>query len=184
MKPFLTAVLVVALFVCVGSSQAAGKFSLNVGGDVLIPVGDFGDRAGVGFGGTVRGEYMVDPMFSIGVTAGYITWSGKDITIPGLGTISGTSASGIPLRAMGKYYFMPAGKSARVYGIAEVGVFISTTSGASSTDFNYAPGLGVEFPISDNAKIDVGARWDAIATSGVSSNNVGVRVGVLFPLGN
>ncbi|MBI4535052.1 MAG: hypothetical protein HY708_02155 [Ignavibacteriae bacterium] len=202
MKKFVLAVVVLALVVAVGNvSSAAGKMALSVGGDVLIPMGTFADGASTGFGGSVRFQYDFTPMFSAGITSGYYTWSGKDQTVLGA-TIKGVSLKGVPARAFGKYYFMPAG-GARVYGIAELGVFFSSVTvpsqtvtiggvsvttpeaSASSTDFNYAPGLGVELPLgSGNAKIDVSARYDGIATSGSTSGSVGGRVGVTFGLGN
>jgi hypothetical protein len=192
MKNILLAVLVLAMMV--GGANAASKLSLSVGPDVLIPMGTFGDGYSIGFGGSVRGQYDVSPMASVGVTIGYFTWSGKDVngfTLPNF--------KGLPFRVFGKYYFMPTGGT-RVYGIAELGLFFGsvgdvtqtvpgfgtiTVSGGSSTDFNYAPGVGVELPLgSGSTKLDVSIRYDGIATSGSSSGSLGARVGINFPLGS
>ena len=200
MKKLLLAVVVLALVGLTNTMNAAGKMSLSVGPDVLIPVGTFGDGWSTGFGGSVRGQYDVDPMFSLGLTVGYYTWSGKDVAGFKFPTLSG-----LPIRAFGKYYFMPEGK-ARFYGMAELGMFFSSTddqtypnpfaglpgqpatitvAGSSSSDFNYAPGVGVELPLgSGNSKIDISARYDVIATSGSSSSNFAGRVGINFGLGN
>jgi hypothetical protein len=93
---------------------------------------------------------------------------------------------------------MPEG-GMRVYGIAELGFFIASVtvpaqtfgpvtipeSSASETDFNYAPGVGIELPLGTGAtKLDISVRYDGIATSGETSGNLGARVGVNFPIGN
>jgi hypothetical protein len=202
MKKALLAVVVLAAFVST-NTFAQGKIVLGVGGDVLLPMGTFGDAYKLGFGGSVRGQYNITPMAAVGLTVGYFTWSGKDITVLGT-TFTGPKFSGLPIRVFGKYYFMPESQAARFYGIAELGMFFGkvgdqsianplagfpgqpatiTVSGGSSTDFNYAPGVGVEFG-SGNTKIDISARYDGIATSGSSSGSIGFRAGVNFPLGN
>jgi hypothetical protein len=200
MKQLLLAVLVLSL-VCAGGTAYAGDIALSVGGDVLIPMGTFGDNVSTGFGGSVRGQYNITPMFSAGLTVGYYTWSAKDQTVAGV-TVKGTSLKGLPIRVFGKYYFMPEG-GARVYGIVELGFFIATVTvpaqtftiggvtfntpeaSVSETDFNYAPGLGVELPLgSGNTKLDISARYDGVATTGSTSGSVGGRVGINFGLGN
>jgi outer membrane protein W len=203
MKKLLTIAVAVALLGLVSADASAqGKFVLSVGGDVLLPMGTFGDAQSTGFGGSVRGQYNFTPMFSAGLTVGYYIWSGKDQTVGGI-TIKGGTFKGLPVRAFGKYYFMPETEKVRFYGIAELGMFFGTVDvpattintplgpitvgggSASSTDFNYAPGLGVEFGLgSGNTKLDVSARYDGIATSGGSSGSIGARVGVNFGLGN
>ncbi len=203
MKKLLLVVVALALVSFVSaSSNAEGKVAISVGGDVLIPMGTFGDAQSTGFGGSVRGQFNITPMFSAGLTAGYFTWSGKDRTVGGI-TVKGGTFKGLPVRAFGKYYFMPETEKVRFYGIAELGMFFGTVDvpattintplgpitvgggSASSTDFNYAPGVGVEFGLgSGNTKLDISARYDGIATSGGSSGSLGARVGVNFGLGN
>ena len=206
MNRTLVAIVVFALVFSVGQSNAESKISLSVGGDVLIPMGTFGDAVSTGFGGSVRGEYTINPMFSAGLTLGYFTWSGKDFTEGGV-TVTGVGFKGVPVRVFGKYYFMPVDQKMRVYGIAELGIFFGSTGektidnplygiipgepqtitsgGGSSSDFNYAPGVGVEFPLgSGKTKLDISLRYDGIATSNGSSGSLGGRVGVNFPIGN
>ena len=60
-----------------------------------------------------------------------------------------------------------------------------TVSGGSSTNFNYVPAVGAEFPLgAGKTKLDASLRYDGIATSGSSSGNLGIRVGVNFPIGD
>ncbi|MER3523061.1 MAG: hypothetical protein C4326_03100 [Ignavibacteria bacterium] len=189
MKKIFAVVVAFALVALMSAgSNAQGKIALSVGGDVLIPMGDFGKAHSTGFGGSVRGQYNITPMFSAGLTAGYYTWSGKDQNL-GFIAVKGGTYKGVPVRAFGKYYFAPESEQVRFYGIAEIGMFfgsVDTPFGSISlTDFNFAPGVGVEFGLgSGNTKLDVSARYDVIATSGSSSGSLGARVGVNFGLGN
>lgn len=199
MNKLLLPILVLSMALVTGESYGEGKISLSVGGDVLLPMGDFGDVASTGFGGSVRGQYHVNNMFCVTLTTGYFMWSGKDQTVSGI-SIKGTELKGIPIMVGGKAYFMPEGNT-RVYGMVEAGLFLATVTvpsqtinigginittpevSANETEFAYAPVLGVEFAAGGNTMIDVSARWFAISTD-PSSNSIGFRAGVNFGLGN
>jgi hypothetical protein len=192
MKKIALVATVLALVMMVSlSASAQGKMFLNVGGDVLLPMGSFSDAAGIGFGGTVRFEYQFLPELHGTFTAGYLTWSGK--TVNG---IDMPSYGGIPFLVGAKYYFMPAGKAqARVYGAFELGLMIFSigsktykigtytyeSPSVSETDFALAPTVGVEFPISDKGVLDIQAKYLLITSTG-SAGNIGFRLGYKFPL--
>lgn len=184
-KLFLAGIVMLLVFAVAAPSNAQGKMDLSVGGDVLLPMGTFGDAYSIGFGGSARGQYNLSPMASVGLTAGYYTWTAKDIA----GSTVKPTFSGVPVRVFGKYYFMPEGK-ARFYGIAELGLFFWSSKvtvpflgdiSATGSDFNIAPGVGVELPAGKVA-VDVSVRYDMILTSGNSSGSLGARVGVNFPI--
>jgi hypothetical protein len=196
MKNLLVTSVVLLMVVALATpASAASKMSLSVGPDVLLPMGSFSDVNKLGFGGTVRFQYNLTPMAAVGGEAGYFTWGGKDV-----GTFSGPSFHGIPVRAFGKYYFMPEGGT-RVYGMAEIGIFfgssgdvtvnipgygtISGGSGGSSTGFNFCPVVGVEIPVSGGKNaVDVSVRYDGISATGGTNGSIAFRVGYNFPLGN
>ncbi len=176
--------------------NAQGKMAWGVAGDLMLPIGDFSNAVKMGFGGDGRFQYDLTPMAALHGTVGYFTWSGKDITDPFTGaTASGPSFKGFMIRVGGKYYFMPAGKL-RVYGLAEIGLFFSSTEAptiqtpfgtigggsVSNTNFTYAPALGVEIP-AGKINVDLSVRYDGIATSGSTTSNIGFRAGVNFPIG-
>jgi hypothetical protein len=187
MKKSVLAVLVLTLVVATSfSASAQSKFSLGVGGDVLIPTGTFGDAYSIGFGGSVRGQYDFTPMVSGGANLGYYTWSAKDVPAG----YSKPTFSGVPFRVYGKYYFMPP-KTPRVYGMFELGLFfwsakvdvpVYGTLSTTGSDFNIAPGFGIEIPAGNNLTMDLSARYDIVMTSGNSRGDLGVRVGVNFGL--
>jgi hypothetical protein len=163
-------------------ASAQGKFSLSIGGDVLVPMGTFGDAYSIGFGGSARGEYAFTPEVSGGATVGYYTWTAKDVPAGD----SKPKFSGVPVRVYGKYFFMPP-NTPRVYGMVELGLFFWSSSVASysttGSDFNFAPGVGIEIPAGDKVKMDLSARYDLITTSGETTGNLGIRAGVNFVLG-
>ena len=199
MRTVAIALLALTLLIGVtGSSSAQQKMGMSVAADVLLPMGSWGDVVGVGFGGDAQFQYNFTPNASGGVELGYFTWGGKDF-----GGVSGPGYKGLPFRVFGKYYFTPADKKGiRAFGQVGLGLFFGSTGdreistgdpgdptfkieGASSTDFTYVIGVGAEYPISGDGRtmLTGNVRWDAIATSGTSPNNIGFRIGVLFGLG-
>lgn len=194
MKNLLLAIAVLAMVVCAGPANAQGKISLGVGADVLMPIGSFGDAYNVGFGGTARGQYMVNDMFSVMLTAGYISIGAKDQGQNAAG-FKLDNASMIPILAGAKYFFTPSTESLRPYGALEVGItsfkqtlpsvtILGQTIGGgsvSSSEFTYAPAIGFESALgSGNTKLDVAVRWNGIS----DANAIAGRIGVIFGLGN
>jgi len=215
MKNFLSALLLLALSVAAGSpAKANGEVVLGLGADVLVPTSDWKNVVSAGFGGNIRLQYNIASFFSVGVSSGYLTWNGKDSS----GSVITPNYSGVPLRAFGKIYVTPEGNP-RLYVIAEGGVFFGKTSdhtfyiyeqpvhipgvgdfpadtvallvaGNSKTEFNYAPGIGIELPLgAGKTLIDISVRFDAITltdwklTRKVSkTSNIGLRLGVNFGL--
>jgi hypothetical protein len=201
MKKLFIVIAVLALVVALGSPAGAqNKMALNIGLNVEFPMGTFGDVQGVGFGGTVQGEYVFMPQFVGTAKLGYIVWGGKDITQEGV-TISGGSYKGVPFLVGGKYYFMPPKTGAiNWYGQAEIGLFFGSytiaaqnvtvpgfgtvvatpEASASSTDFTFVPSVGAEIPMGKGA-IDASVHYFLIASSG-SAGSIGIRAGYKFPI--
>ncbi len=178
MKKLMTILFVVMLFTGVISAQDK---SLGVGLNVALPMGNFGDFAGTGFGGTVVFEMEFSPQLNGTATAGYITWGGKDF-----GSFSYTY-SAIPILVGAKYFFMPTGG---FYGHGQIGFYLFSvdvespsgnsffTGSSSSTEFTISLGAGYEIPINENLMADIGAAYIIISDLG----HVGIRAGVIFGL--
>ncbi len=211
-KLSLVAVLIAITALVAAPMNAQGKIALNIGGDVLIPMGGFGDFASVGFGGDVIGEYALMPELSLTASLGYLTWGGKDYTVLGQ-TISGPSFHGVPFLVGAKYYFMPKGNSARFYAAGQIGLFFGSYSvdipsysyggftfgggseSFSSTNFTLAPIVGVELPVGTGT-LDGSVRYFLITGGGPagtdvngtsssgSAGSIGFRVGYKFPIGS
>jgi hypothetical protein len=160
---------------------------MSLGGDLLLPLGASSETARMGYGGTVRPEYAFMPNSSITMTAGYFNWSGKDIA--GIGRLP--DVKGIPALVEGKYYFSPEGESVLMLWLSW-GAFIpsgSTSSGGSGssgdsetkTVFAITPIVGVDFLVR-NVTGDSSVRY-FLLTGSASNSDIGLRLGLKFPIG-
>jgi hypothetical protein len=121
---------------------AWNKSSLGANFELSVPVGDFADLAGLGYGGNVRYQYGADARAAVTATAGYLVWTTKDLA--GGGSVQ-PKAFNIFLG--GKYYFAKG-----FYGSFEGGLyFLSYTwTGqavgveGSTTRFMLPIGLGYQ----------------------------------------
>ncbi len=186
--------LFIGLILSVQSTQAQMPFSvqnLGVNGGLTfkVPIGTFGDVAGVGFGFVVQGEYVFTPQISILAGLGYVIYSGKD-----LGSYR-YNYSELPLTAGAKYYLFPPGKNPmRIFLLGELGFHRMGYSseyryelfGVPRVDryssavvrLGLTPGAGVEMMVG-NFRIDI-TGFMALITG--SYSNIGFRSTIHFDL--
>ncbi len=164
---------------------AQGKMGLSVQGGIAIPTGDFGDAAGMGFGGSTTFMYEVSPMLHITGSIGYSTWGPKEDLPAGFDY----SFSSIPVLVgaryvLGKGNFLP-------YISAELGMhFLSSTvkspffgdQSDSEAKFGFAPGAGFFFAFNPKTMLDVSLKYNIITTEGSSTSYLGINAGVAFAL--
>jgi hypothetical protein len=167
---------------------------LSIGAELGMPMGDFSDGNGVGFGGSLRYEFPMGDKLGLGLTAGYITFAGKSIDDGSGGTYDGPSFNVIPIQAFLKFYFNE--QQSGLYGMVDLGVHsssvkvpeisytdpftnqtvvISPAETVSSTDLSYAPEIGYHL-----ANIDLGLRYQIIATEGSTTSYLGLRAAYVF----
>jgi hypothetical protein len=107
--------------------ETAVGIAFNTG----IPVGDFGDIAKTGFGGSVKGLIGVGKTGQITVTTGYFSYKGK---------ITDNTFTIIPVLAgyrqyIGSFYFEPQfGYGDYGYRLSYAGMSSTTYSGAATLD--------------------------------------------------
>jgi len=179
MKKQLFIILGLVLLVAFTNVNAQSKFTLNVGPELALPMGSFGDVAGFGFGGSVGGELGLAENIKGFATVGYLMFGGKEL-FPGFET----KYSGIPILVGAKYYIGKGGFYTLAetgfhlwsYDVPSINIFTGnvTTSSQSSTEFSYGVGAGYEF-----GAFDVNAKYIG-AGSGISY--IGVRVAYNFAL--
>ena len=170
----------VLALVAIGAS-AQTKMSVGAGFDLMMPVGEFGDHWGTGFGGTGEFDYALSEHSCVTGKIGYMAWSGKNLP-------SGVTAtySGVPILAGLKYYprFMPK-DGVRGYGHLELGIFAGSVSVSGNnwpytppkgTGFTLVPSLGVEIPVVEKGKVDLSIRLFDISRR----SSVGLRAGYVF----
>jgi hypothetical protein len=176
MKKVLFAILMCGL-VGFSTLTKAQSGRLSIGVDIAQPMGDFGDQASTGFGGSARYELPMGDKIGLTLTAGYLTFSGKDE-----GGFEFPNVNIIPVQVGAKYYFSENQKG--LYAAAEVGIHstsVDIEGAESSTDFSYAPEVGFHM-----AHIDLGLRYQFISggedASGKSttSSYLGLRAAWAF----
>lgn len=149
--------LLVLAFSFFAVTGAFAQFSIGL--DLGLPMGTFGDSHGIGFGGTVRYDGAINDNLSWSAGAGYVSFSGKDIsgfTVP--------SFAMIPITGGVKYYFTES--NAGFYGAADLGIWFAASSGSSGSEFGFSPGVGYRLE-----KFDIAARYNAVG----NVSNLGFR---------
>ncbi|MFA7287560.1 MAG: hypothetical protein WC055_01640 [Melioribacteraceae bacterium] len=160
--------------------NAQSKLAFNAGANLGLPMGSFGDVAGIGFGASVGAEMPVADKITGTASVGYMMFAEKELGGAGLSIKSSFSA--IPILVGAKYAL-----ANNFYGAAEVGfhlfsstvksemtLFGTTTSAeatANTTDFTIGVGGGYTF-----GKIDVSAKYYLVS----DANYLGVRVAYHF----
>ncbi|TKC09714.1 hypothetical protein FA047_01180 [Pedobacter frigoris] len=155
-------------------AQSRGKITgqprLGLGLDFAFPTGDFGDRANYGFGGSVNYLHPVGKFLNIIGNVGYLRLEGDDV-----GPFKYTEGY-VPIKAGARYYI-----TQNIYGEGQAGIAIPTANGSGSgTAFAYMPGLGVDFPVSEDLNIELTLRYENWARSNGTRSFVGLRAGISF----
>ncbi len=188
MKKLLSFAVIVLLSFAMSNTFGQGKNYLGIGANLALPMGTFGDVAGVGIGGTASFEMEFTPNITGIATAGYLSFGGKDFTGPYYSYSYGYSD--IPIMAGAKYYFTPG---TALYGIAQIGFQIfnanyTTTStipgfeysfsgsSGSSTEFAFAIGAGYEVPVGAKGAIDLTGTFNIVS----NLNYIGIRAAYRF----
>ena len=146
-KLLLVAALVVAPTFALAETMetppaAPMQHHLAVAPQVVMPLGDWGDAAGLGFGATLNYEYALTDAFGITGRLGYIHHLGTEVE-----GVSGVdiNTTEIPVLAGVKYEFVP-----NIFAQAELGLwhvsynFSEGTSPDAVNDFGLTVGAGYE----------------------------------------
>jgi len=148
------------------------KSSLGATFEVSIPVGNFSNVAGTGYGGNLRYQWGANPRTVFTATAGYLVWGTKDL---GLNTSVQPKAFNVFIG--GKYYFTNG-----FYGTLEGGgYFLSYTYdgnvvGAQGNTFWFMLPIGIGF---QKSGFELGVRYMLLA---VDYNNFSFTLGYNFML--
>ena len=71
------------------SSEIVRKIQPGINAEAAFPVGDFGKSYSFGIGGSVMGRYALSDKADLTASLGYISFSGKDITVSEVETDDG-----------------------------------------------------------------------------------------------
>lgn len=175
MKKILTTALVLCA-VLAANAQKKGFHTVSAGVEIAMPLGDFGEAYGMGFGATGKAFYGITEQGDITGTLGYIHFGMKDVSE----SMSGSMGM-IPIMFGYRHDF------GGLYGEPQIGLMSVKTkvsfegtglgalgSGSASTT-KISFGLGGGYTFGD---WDLGARFQIVD----NLNFIGVRIGYNFSL--
>jgi hypothetical protein len=143
----------------------------GIGGDLILPVGSFGESTKIGTGGSLLLQLPLATDLRLTVGVAYLTIEGKEKFVG----IKNRERY-VPIKTGLKYFF-----TENIYGAGELGVALSTANGSGSgTAFAYSPGIGVEFPVAGAHSVDVGLRFEGWSRSNGTRSFLGLRAGFNF----
>ncbi len=148
------------------------KMSLGASFEVSLPMGDFQNAAGTGYGGNVRYQYGTGMNVAFTATAGYLVWTSKDM---GAGTSMQPQAFNVFL---GGKYFLPSG----FFGSLEGGLYFMSYAytgnvvGASGNATRFMIPIGIGY---QSTGFELGVRYMPTYRE---FNNFSFTVGYNFPL--
>ena len=177
--------LVFAILLIAGFTSES-KAQINVGAQfgIGIPMEtSFSDSWKMGFGGLLEGNYFVTENISLGVNAGYYTFSGKDVDVVGIGD-KYPNFSVIPIVVKGDYYFNTSGFMP--YGGVSLGMYMWKTAEVtfgqvkipsdSDSKFGFSPHLG--FLTGEGIKFGAEAAYNFVS----DGDYLNINFKVVFPL--
>ena len=178
MKTILS-LLIVVLF-SITSVNAQNNMSLGAGLVVSFPMGDFGESANTGFGGTAIFELGFMPQLVGVANIGYIVYGTEADEV---------DFSTVPLLVGVKYFFVP---TVGFYGIGQIGLnFFSVTVeipqvlgfgggsvSTSSTEFTFVIGAGYQLPVGSNVYLDFNGTFNLISDFNNAQLWAGAKVGL------
>ena len=155
------------------------EFRLSVGPEAGVPIGQLSNGYGWFLGGSVQGELPIAKNFYVIANAGYNNFFVKN------GVIPNQDVRTIPVKAGLKYFFVPN----LLYVQAEAGASFlvdkSDLSADKSTNFVYAPSVGVLLKLARKNYLDIGFRFQgngSFYNNGSYGNVLGLRVAYSFGL--
>lgn len=174
---------------CLAASTAsfAQEPRFSGGLEVALPMGDWSEFTGIGFGVTLGFEMPVGDNLGLIAQAGYISFAGKDIEIDmgplGKTTVDGVSVGSIPIQVGAKFYFTDNQEGAYVGVLTGVHISKANVDGAeSNTSFGVAPMVG--FFVTEN--IDLALRYqllfdkNEVTDESVTNGYIGLRAAYTF----
>jgi opacity protein-like surface antigen len=172
------------------AAQGSSWIGLTVHGD--MPMGDFGDNFGFGYGGTASYTYMVTEPLGIGADVGYHTWGASDDFLAGAPSDFDATFNAIQFGAHGKYV-IPGNEKMMPYIKVGLGMYNGSVSfdnpptgleePDSESDFGISVGGGLDFLASENYTIGGQVMFHNVMTEGESTQFITLGIGVNFGMG-
>ncbi|MEH3114971.1 hypothetical protein [Pedobacter terrae] len=159
--------------------KAQNHPGIGVAAEIGLPSGNFSNLSGIGLGASVKADLPVAENFAITLNAGFMNFFGKRNQL-----FNVQDLTYIPAKAGLKYQL---GES--FYAEAQLGTALPLNKG-QKTLFAWSPGIGNQFKLSGENKLDFGIRYEGWTGRsdifGLNKTNtkgfVGVRFAYVFGL--
>lgn len=138
---------VVGVALCLVAFTQNSKAQFNVGLDVALPLGSFGEGSGIGFGGSAGYDHAIGDKMKIGGQVGLLRFGGKETDAEKTASEyyddykHSSSTMLIPILGNFKYYF--ADNTNGFYGLASLGMTMYKYK--SETSYSYETLTGYDY---------------------------------------
>jgi hypothetical protein len=154
-------------------TRTDNKHQLTIGPEMEFLVGPYQELFKSGTGATLSYQYLIAKNSKLIASIGYNYFPSKrDYTF-----IDQPILQAIPLTAGIKHFFVK-----NIYGSGELGVVRYKNDGVDTdaTAFIYAPGLGIELPISSKLALDFGVRYEHWSTRFLSTKLFKAKAAIAY----
>ncbi|MNK47556.1 hypothetical protein D3C87_663680 [compost metagenome] len=141
--------LIIALGLIPALLKAQNVANIGIGGEIGLPSGNFAGVSAVGLGASVKADLPVANNLALSLNAGYINFFGRRNQV-----LQVQDLSYAPAKAGLKYWL-----SEGFYAEGQLGVALPLSSGLK-TLFAWSPGIGTQFRLSGENKLDLGIRYE------------------------
>ena len=147
------------------------KNFLIIGPGLNQHVGFWSDVFKTGYSGSLMYERTLTNNLSASVSAEYFNFHEKVVRL------SDEKLEGFPVKAGLKYYFHN-----NLYLSGEAGVVWYGYNQTSYQSFIYAPGIGMDLPITNRSAVNFGLRYDRWTFLGGSTKQIALKIAFKFGL--
>lgn len=173
--------LIMALGLIPALLMAQNTANIGIGAEIGLPSGNFAGVSAVGLGASLKADLPVANNLSLSLSGGYMNFFGRRNQI-----LQVQDLSYAPAKAGLKYWL-----SEGFYAEGQLGAALPLSSGLK-TLLAWSPGIGTQFKLSGENKLDLGIRYEGwsgkrdsnlINTSSVNTKGfAGLRFAYVFGL--
>ncbi|MDQ0640628.1 hypothetical protein QF042_004193 [Pedobacter sp. W3I1] len=130
--------------------KAQNSANIGIAAELGLPSGNFSGMSGIGLGASVKADLPVAENFALTLNVGFMNFFGRRNQL-----FNVQDLTYIPAKAGLKYQL---GES--FYAEGQLGAALSLNNG-QKTLFVWSPGIGNQFKLSGENKLDLGIRYEA-----------------------
>jgi hypothetical protein len=163
--------IISALIILLTYHAKAQTHEISIGPDLGLPNGDFGRSTGFGIGGSLRYEAGIGKSIGIGLTAGYISFAGKNTYY------SNSRFYIIPVQLFFKYYTVAVQDGFYLMANAGIAAGNDVKEANASFQFGFGPEIGCHF-----SDIDLGFGYRFFTQSTFTPQYFSLRFAAVFEI--